>query len=363
MLNIINNTMGTLLKFTIVFYCLFSVASCEKPNISGSSDIPDITEPDTTEIPDQPDLKVYPEGIKVSEFMYQHENGRKTRYFLAAIDFKENPKLKFTVTLNQPKAKPSEVYSEFDKDYGVPYVVTNAGYFSGSTSVSPVFINNFCSVIAPRSIAWPNYEHHEADVYVVRAAVGQMKDGSFDIAWIYCCDPASRTHYSFPSPLGNDEKTKTFMKEPPTKDTPGAKVWKPVWGVGGGPMLVQDGSNIAMDSYWKECLNSGGTSGSSHQPRTGVGIDKDGKLFLIVCDGRGMKGSLGFTLTEFADVFIQHGAVKAMNLDGGGSSAMVGKDAELLNWPSDSGQGQTAVERRVSTCIAISALDMNCQLK
>ncbi len=347
------------LKLLAILCCTTFLAACGKEETNS----PDKENPDTEETvpaepekPEKPDPNVYPEGIEVSELLYNHSNGKTTKYYLATVDFKKNPDLKFTVIQNTPKAKPSKTYADFDKDYGIPYIVTNAGYFAGATSVSPLFINDFCSVIAPRSIEWPNYEKPEATVYPVRAAVGQMKDGSMDIAWVYCCDAASRTHYSFPSPLDNNEKTKQFMKEPPTKDTPGAKVWKPVWGVGGGPMLVKDGKDVAMDSYWKECLNSGGTAGSSHVPRTAVGLDKDGNLLIIVCDGRGMKGSYGLTLTELAGIFIKHGAVKAMNLDGGGSSAMIGKGGKLLNWPSDSGNGSSPIERRVVSCLCISWL-------
>ncbi len=355
--------MKRLLTFLAVLGLLFYSSSCEKHQLQDDTDVsgnvnptPGPSENEKPEKPVKPDPAVYPEGLDVSEHMYTHSDGKKTRYFVAKADFQKNPNLKFTVTQNMPKATPSKVYESFDSDYGIPYVITNAGYFAGSTSMSLIIVNNFCSVIAPLSITWPNYEHPEANVYVTRAAIGQMPDGKMDIAWVYCCDPTSRHHYSYPEPHPNNEKTKTFAKEPPKQDASGAKLWTPEWAVGGGPMLVKDGHDIAMDSYWKECLNSGGTAGASRVPRTGAGLDKDGNLILIVCDGRNMKGSAGFTLTEFAEVFIKHGAVKAMNLDGGGSSAMIGKNGELLNWPSDSGSGNTAVERRVTSCIAISCL-------
>ena len=78
----------------------------------------------------------------------------------------------------------------------------------------------------------------------------------------------------------------------------------------------------------------------------------NGEILLIVCDGRGMLGSPGMTLNELATTFIKHGAVKAMNLDGGGSSAIVGLGGELLNWPSDSGTSETPIERKVVSVIS-----------
>lgn len=333
------------------------------PAACGKRDEPDPVPPDAgqtepdkpekPEKPDEPDPAALPEGLSVSELSYTHEDGRKTAYFLAVADFVKNPKLVFTVTLNRPKRTPSWIYGHFDKDYGLPCLVTNGGYFAGSTSVSMVTINGFCHVVAPLSMNWPDDTDFKRTIYPVRAALGRMPDGGFDIRWVYCCDPAARTHYSFPSPLGNDEKTETFLKTPPDKDTPGAQVWKPVWGIGGGPMLVWEGKDVAMDSYWRECLNSGGTAGSSRVPRTGAGLDKEGRLLLAVCDGRGAQGSPGLTLTEFAEVFLRHGAVTAMNFDGGGSSAMIGAEGRLLNHPNDDGV-TGPVERKVVTCIAIS---------
>ena len=74
--------------------------------------------------------------------------------------------------------------------------------------------------------------------------------------------------------------------------------------------------------------------------RTAVGATADGKLILLVCDGRNMRGSAGFTLAELADKLIELGAVDAVNLDGGGSSTMVGSDGKVLNRPSDTGSAR-----------------------
>ena len=67
-----------------------------------------------------------------------------------------------------------------------------------------------------------------------------------------------------------------------------------------------------------------------------------------------MNGSAGYTLSELADKLISLGAVDALNFDGGGSSAMIGKDGAVLNRPSDSGVSGGIVERKVVTSIVIS---------
>ena len=310
-------------------------------------------EPEPTPEPEpEPEPEGYPTGMTVTENSYLHSDGKVTRYFLAKMDFKANPKLRFNVIKSTPKKTPSDIFKNFNTNLGTPYIISNAGYFAGSTSMSLIISNGFCDVTAPRGINWPNDENYVQTVYPVRAALGQMADGSFEIQWAYCCDPTSRKHYAFPSPLDNNEKTKQFMSEPPTADHPQAKLWEPKNAVGGGPMLVVDGKDVSTDSYWGECLDSGGTAAFSRVPRTGVGITSDGSVLLIVCDGRGMLGSPGMTLSELADTFIKHGAVKAMNFDGGGSSAIVGLGGQLLNWPSDSGSSSTPVERKVVSVIS-----------
>ena len=85
---------------------------------------------------------------------------------------------------------------------------------------------------------------------------------------------------------------------------------------------------------------SPGLDDNSREPRTAVGINKNGRfLYLVVVDGRQPFYSEGATLADLAQVLIRHGAHLAMNLDGGGSSTMVmqGEDNQplVLNSPID----------------------------
>ena len=70
-------------------------------------------------------------------------------------------------------------------------------------------------------------------------------------------------------------------------------------------------------------------------PRTGVGLAPGNRtIFLVVVDGRQPVVSNGLSLPEFAQFFLEIGAERAYNLDGGGSSTMVvGKT--IANAPSD----------------------------
>jgi exopolysaccharide biosynthesis protein len=77
----------------------------------------------------------------------------------------------------------------------------------------------------------------------------------------------------------------------------------------------------------KGCAPLAALPGSDHftlapHPRTAAGLSKDGKtMYLVVADGR-RDGVPGLTLPELAAFMDELGACVAMNLDGGGSSAM-----------------------------------------
>jgi hypothetical protein len=73
---------------------------------------------------------------------------------------------------------------------------------------------------------------------------------------------------------------------------------------------------------------------NGRQPRTAVGLDREEKhLFLFVVDGRQPSYSEGMSLPDLAALVIEAGAFTAINLDGGGSSALVveGKKGEPEN--------------------------------
>jgi hypothetical protein len=119
------------------------------------------------------------------------------------------------------------------------------------------------------------------------------------------------------------------------------------WGTGwpgvadalaGNPTLLENGR---MTAY--KC----GVPFCKRQPRTGVGVTRDGRLLLVTVDGRRPRYSVGMNLVEFARLFKKLGAVSALNLDGGGSTTMFLK-GKVMNRPSDSGG-----ERLVSSALLV----------
>ena len=99
--------------------------------------------------------------------------------------------------------------------------------------------------------------------------------------------------------------------------------------IGAGPELLRGGQVNVTAS--KEQFPSDIATGRA--PRTALGIKADGKVLLLVVDGR-QSHSIGTTLTETAQLLKKFGAVNAFNLDGGGSSEMV-VQGQIVNSPSD----------------------------
>ncbi|MEU6413294.1 phosphodiester glycosidase family protein [Microbispora sp. NPDC046933] len=115
--------------------------------------------------------------------------------------------------------------------------------------------------------------------------------------------------------------------------------------VSAAPTLVEDG-RVHIDAAAEGVVDPADLSfgyawANNRQPRTMAGIDQRGRLLLVTVDGRLSGGSEGFTLAEGAAFMRSLGAVQALNLDGGGSSAMA-VDGVLVNRPSDAA-GERAV--------------------
>ena len=66
-------------------------------------------------------------------------------------------------------------------------------------------------------------------------------------------------------------------------------------------------------------------------PRTAIGQKADGTVLMLVIDGR-RADCIGATLSEVQKIFIEHGAVNAVNLDGGSHSSMY-YDGKIVNNP------------------------------
>ena len=213
-------------------------------------------------------------------------------------------------------------------------VVVNGGYFlidkTPTEHVGLLYVNNLTVAPATKSVLRNNKRY-----FTARGALGFLDDGGIDIAWV---TSRNDSLFNFPEPLENqpEEPVDSF-------DFSKAETWEVDDAIHAGPVLMHDGK-IRVTS--NEEVFFGSTIPNIH-PRTAAGYRNSGELVLLVVDGRQVD-SRGVDLQELAILMRDLGCVEAINLDGGGSSAMV-VDGKLLNRPAG-----TTSQREVMSAIAVS---------
>jgi exopolysaccharide biosynthesis protein len=104
------------------------------------------------------------------------------------------------------------------------------------------------------------------------------------------------------------------------------------WATGGGDILIKDGT-VTDQSVWDKAI-------FKKNPRTAIGVKADGTIISYVIDGRESDNSSGLALDDLAAEMLDKGCVYAVNLDGGGSSAISVRlpgqaECAVVNNPSD----------------------------
>ena len=131
---------------------------------------------------------------------------------------------------------------------------------------------------------------------------------------------------------------------------------------------ISKNNNVSFDSRWRKwkkkvyntvsgdryIINKDGKynhniTAFNKDPRTAIGLTLDGKLILIVADGR-TNESAGLSFRELGYIFEEFGTKTAINLDGGGSSALWIKD-RIVNVPID--RGEPGRERWVANHLCV----------
>ena len=116
--------------------------------------------------------------------------------------------------------------------------------------------------------------------------------------------------------VGLDSNHVLHVGKPKKEDI---EAWDIQYGASFGPVLIANGE-VALPAD-----NVGGLN-----PRTAIGQRSDGAILMLVIDGRQVI-SIGATLQDLVDIFLEYGAVNACNLDGGSSSMMWYKDGYINN--------------------------------
>lgn len=268
-----------------------------------------------------------PEGVRV----YAGRNDSlPLRAWYVVVD-EPDPKIVTRIVVSDDTTDNRETVTNFARDLGA-CVAVNGGYFT--MDVTPALA---VGLLISDYVTWKPATHavkrDTLSFEIARAAIGFTEDDRIVFSYATSRDSSN---YAWDHPLPN----RPGHPAAPL-DYQNAREWVIRDAIGAGPALVKDG---AMHVTSDEEVFFGTTIPEVH-PRTAAGVNADGDLLLMVVDGR-QPESRGVSLEELATLMIEVGAVQAINLDGGGSSALVVNDT-LLNRP----QGDT-VQRQVMSALA-----------
>ncbi|MFL3028331.1 MAG: phosphodiester glycosidase family protein [Candidatus Neomarinimicrobiota bacterium] len=249
-----------------------------------------------------------------------------------AIVNNRDPNVKIDVIASDDLDR-KETLSQFSKNYEAK-VVVNGGYFlmnkNPSEHVGLLYVNN--KTISP---ALKSLIRNDKRYYTARGALGFLDNGDIDIAWV---TSRNDSLFYFPEPVENSPNNPVN-----SFDFNKSLFWDVNDAVHAGPVLIHNGEikiTVNEEVFF-------GSSIPEIHPRTAAGYRKDGNLVLLVVDGRQVN-SRGVDLMELAIIMRDLDCVEAINLDGGGSSAMV-VDGKLMNRPAG-----TSSQREVMSAIAVS---------
>ena len=127
-----------------------------------------------------------------------------------------------------------------------------------------------------------------------------------------------------------------------------------------GPVLIDEGKCVDHDAYTNSMVdNAGGKPVGAYytytkrHPRTAIGTDKKGNVYLIVVDGRSAGNAEGVTITELTKICAWIGLTDAINLDGGGSSSMWTAEEGTVSYPCRNKKFDHGGERKVASCVVV----------
>ncbi|OIR00697.1 hypothetical protein GALL_172220 [mine drainage metagenome] len=168
--------------------------------------------------------------------------------------------------------------------------------------------------------------------HVFKSAIGIDEHRNADVAWVLS-DTTKRFAYVSQTaiPSFKDSVNYYSYKKMKSKNIATFNKWKIKTAVGGGPVLIQD-AEIKISNN-EEQMFAGKAINDKH-PRTAMGYTNDGKLIVMVIEGRFPGIAEGATLTQEAKMLKDLNCKEALNLDGGGSSCMLINGKQTIK-PSD----------------------------
>ena len=247
----------------------------------------------------------------------------------------KDKRLLFTASTGQGKRFTPGQYFQLEQ---FPLVVVNCTYFSYSTNENLSLVVKDGRLLAYNVVSLRGVNDDSMLYYYpTRGAIGIDRQRRADVAWTFT-DTSRRWPYAFEDRPVVAKGSDTIPSIFDLNDIEW-KWWKMRTAVGGGPVLIHDGRIRITDR--EEQLFPESKRDGEHLPRTAMGYTRDGRLIVLVIQGRTPGLAAGATLQEEAQLLLELGCYEALNLDGGGSSCLLINGKETIR-PSDS-EGQRPV--------------------
>ena len=282
--------------------------------------------------------KPLPASVHVYRSTSDLEGKPNIAYYVIA-DLNDKNILFSADTSHQRRLTPTEFYEKNRQ----PLLVVNTTFFSFETN------QNLNTVIRNGKIVSHNKPvpgrgkdtllfHH-----TLNSVLGISRKRKADIAWIFT-DSSDKYAFATQSPLKSlKTHSPVSMRNQYSATTSDSseqakhfkfRKWKMHTAVGGGPVLLQQGEIFITNNEERKFA---GNAIHDRHPRTAMGYTGDGKLIILVVQGRFPGEAEGASLVHLANIMKELGCVEAMNLDGGGSSCLLINGKETIA-PSDKKQ-------------------------
>lgn len=265
----------------------------------------------------------FPAGIQVfrttTPYMGRQMNAYCVVFDPKLVEFKPTQ----SASLKTPKAF-------VDAESGTVYACLNAGFFS-TVALSTLQYNGTTNASNVASLVRSVYNSQSNTYYPTRGTFGLSSMLKPDITWTY---RISNVVYSYATPSPNDVNA----APQPIPLAANGTIWNAISAVGGSPVLVKNSLvNITAAEELADLDNT------SQRGRSAIGYTADGKVILLAVEGGNTTVSpsvTGLSLNELANLMKDMGCVGALNLDGGGSTALRINNQATVR-PSDSGAERT----------------------
>jgi Phosphodiester glycosidase len=240
--------------------------------------------------------------------------------------------LQFTASTGQGKRFTPAQYYQLEQ---FPLLVVNCAFFSLYTGEPYSLVVKDGQLLAYNTGSLRGTGRDSVLYYYpTRGAIGIDRQRRADVAWTFT-DTSRRWPYAWeerPVIAKGADSIPTIYNFNDIE----WKWWKMRTAVGGGPVLIHDGKLRITDK--EEQLFPDATHEGEHLPRTAMGYTRDGRLIVLVIQGRTPGVAAGGSIQEEAQLLLDLGCYEALNLDGGGSSCMLVNGKETIH-PSDA-EGQ-----------------------